>query len=530
MDEEISWWNRLCGSSDSLNVEENCLKCPSVESIIYVFSKISPFLVIVLSDYTQFHEPWDRLRNILQNLFPNSNEIPNPNNNFQDFLDFLYSVKDQLQIDTPEKVIAVLNCFQNVRKPQFLLWSVPDQLDNMPLYFETIHEMVINKSPYMKRFFMGVGNCDLFFDRFLPMINNTTPEISMLIVEVLSDFFHEKLHSIYHAAQTISTFFEQLLIGMQSDFIPYSISCFRSARYLIIASKNLYASNHMNDWLMKVINATFDVPHLHSLAVKYVMNLKTPKFPFITLARKLLDPKTLSVENLSLVEDLLNMQGFPNKFSVLQLLFNLTVQDKLWSKAATRIIQSSIGVTVNKDDIMTWLTSVTKRTFIFVGAAAMNKKYIDRRMLILTVHESLFKLKIDWYNKPVQRMYSSLINSKKMPRMNINIPIERTTDYRFLGEVEAASKKNLKLMLVLSEPIENSNQTKSNMRPTTSFRYKTPRPSITKPTKKPSPITKVKTTAKINSKVGTTKVTTTLKKKCSTPNVIVRVKSIPSIK
>ena len=528
-DDSVSWWNSLCGSSYHLVVEGGVIKRPPVETIIYVFTKISPFLTITLSNYSNFNEPWNMLHSIMKVLFEDAAELPNPNQDFRNFLVFLYSKRNELNINTPKKISTVIDCFQNVKKPYFLLWSVPETLDNPLLYVETLHEMLVTQSLFMKKLLIGLGNVDIFFDRFLPMINETNPQLSCGIVEVLTLFLKEKMQSIYHISETITTFYDKLLSGMRNTTsIEYSVSCFRSATYLIVATKNYFPTNHMNEMLTKLINSTFDVPHLHSLAIRYVIDLKSPKFPYISLAKKLLSKENVSLENLEFIEEMLKLPNFEKKFAISQLLFNLSVQDKFWSRAATSIVQRTIGSIIDKQETIGWLSSVAKRTLLFVGAAAVRKKYQNRRMCIMAMHESLFKLKLDWYNKPVQKMYSSLVNTKKMPKMGVNISVEKFNDYKFLSEVEAAaSKKNIKLILVLTEPIENAPNT-ALQRSTTSFLCKSPRPAITKPTsKKSNPkvsgVTKVTRTAKMTSTAGTTKITTTIRKKNSPPNVIVRV-------
>ena len=448
--ETISWWNKLV-KSEELPLCNNPSNLPPISSITHLFSALNPLFTLVCQEADNSQEIWKLIYKILKKIFP-VDEIPDPLFDFNSFAEYLFLKKDVLIKNNPDLISNFISCFSKNKTWRFMCWKIPESINDPELYLRALNVMISEDNSYLKRYLFVYGSTDMFIDRIEQLMSPNNPRISVLAIEFMSKLVKEKLFAIFDSPNTVGRLWSKILKNMKSKNIELSVTSFRALIAILLNTQSIYSSNHFNEWLMMFLESIPSSSCLHNMSIKFLLDLKISDFPYIDLAKHLLTPSNISVESFKSIRELCLLSWFEKGLNVLQMLFSVALNNKLWSETATTVLLDVLPNYMDKSSVIAWLNNIIRRCFLFLGAAFLRNKYVKRRVLILSIFSTLYKLKKGWFCKNVMRLFSSLVNQKICLKSESSIPCDKITDFKFISEVEHASarKSNLKLMLISS--------------------------------------------------------------------------------
>lgn len=480
------WWNGLVGWSKVYEGMPN--EPPPNESIVFAFSQISPPFVFVTQCTKNKIEAWQMIRNIIVNILPDR-QIPEIDP-FNPFLNYLYEIKDIIMIDTEQKIIKILENYINLRNPMFILWSFPESIFNLHIYYGALSTMIKQQIPFMKKYLFGVGYADQFFDRFLPLMDSKNTDIALSIIDLLCSLISEKIYSFTNLTDIVNNFLDQLWKAMESTDMSVSISAWRAVIFMLSLGKDCFNSTDYLQTINQLIKITSNISYLRYQTCIYLVKIDIPRFSYLSLVRQLLYIETTTIENFEIV-DMLAISGVFKKYQpFMQILLTIAIQDTIWSKSAVSVLINVFSQHMCASDTQ-WVLNAIKNLFVYIGSIYGTKGNTEQCDIILVCMNMIVASKIDWVAKVIAKYYTTLVVTKTIKKLCPEIQMDKNVDYTLIRDIEIASQRpNLRTIIspildftVLPEQIERSKSSLS----TASKSSRTPRPQIAKPPNKQLP-------------------------------------------
>ncbi|OHT07840.1 hypothetical protein TRFO_23784 [Tritrichomonas foetus] len=517
----IKWWNSLLDEKDRR--DDGNFEIPQVSKIIFVFLNVAPKLVLIYDSRNDENTFWSRFHQVVCTLL-DDHSIPYPSKNYCDFLRHFYKLRNKLNFETPEDVVKLISVIPQASDPAFMLWRFPERLDDPFLYFQTLLHMHNSHTSVWFSFLSKQGSIDQIFDRYLPLlapackfsVAATSSNIDLLITLLVDRF-----RLLANFLEVTDKFYSKLISLIQFSDLTIAITAFRAACFLFTFSRPKHTVEHHTNWLIELISSTDNVVELQYLAFHFTCQVKLTNFKYMNICKFIILRGISQPSDLIMLKRVLMMPQVDKPISALLYLINLSVNNKIWGKAASSILIEPLSRFSDQQSLISWMTTFVRKSFVFIGASKQLQKYSSKISLILNFYETISNAHVEWINKMAARFYSSLVNTRRLERKISTIEVEKITDFSFLNEIDLLLNKKIDLKQYFTFPdIEaeqihvfppvkvNARSTSAKVKPIVSARKiitkpgncrrsipiggKSPRPKVTnvRPTATPKTITK----------------------------------------
>lgn len=467
-----SWWS----SQTSLETGT----APGIPEMNQVWAKMSPITLALLQDIEDAAQYWESADRIVSTLAEGQDVS---HTNFPDFIAKLYSVREQLDPQTPEAVVTFLTSSPKVEDAIFSIWKFSNCLRSPYLYLTSLNLLFsTRKAPLKQKIADFSGSLDYIFDHYFPMLEAMPYETDAEAVRARISMFELLCRLLVDYPDKITRFkdfhrlmWNRLLRIMRNSSITISIAAFRTAVEFYKTTMDRIDGQTQASWLLKLIVNNPAPSPLHHPSIRFAMEIRPREFGFITLCKTLIEQGITDQFDIGMISRVLRLPCIKVPTDVFQYLFKTACRDKLIANATRRAIQRPLLKFKDFAPMRPWILLFTKRCFQFVVFAYEKKKYIRRIYCILHFYAMLLTLNIDWLSKVINVSAATILKMGKCQELFGNrFQMTDETDAKLQEELEKTpvERLNIKAMLddvkvnlQLTDPVEADGSAQGSGRP-----------------------------------------------------------------
>ena len=476
--EAFLWWNRL--GNPSCN-DSGPPELPSVGQILWKLLAVAPALYLAYDRGECDELFWPRLEQAVSEI-TGTMDFPSPKRRFPEFVGFVYENLQQLASKTPKVVSKVIELRRKTNDPGFLLWSVPEVLGNPGLYFDVLIYLRSRKSEVFRCFVNGVGNVDLLFDRYLPMMSGAAP---VQMVGFLLSLYIERIRYMANAAECSETFFNTLIGVVGSKNASLSVEVFRGLVLIFSLSKCLFPDEHHAKWMADLVNATIENPMLRVMTVNFCIQMQQPGFKSMDLCRALMNCEVCDGWQLLLLGKAVMGMTIKTPVVIAKFLYEKGTRDEIMAVTCAECLAPVYEKYGNNAQMNEWVGKFMRKCFLFVAVSSERHRYRNRVNTILCFYEALMSINVEPVNDLITKYFSTVVALGFVKCPMYDIPYDAVVDFALRADIDGALKTNMNVKQAMEyNPIGEAPKVAS-ARQLTAVKRK--RPTITLPTKTKAP-------------------------------------------
>ena len=471
------WWNRLGNPSSE---EWDPPEVPSVGQILWKLLEFAPALYLAYDRSECDDMFWPRLEQAVAEL-TGTMDFPSPKRRFPDFVKFLYSNHVKLSTQTPKAVSKVIELRRKTNDPGFLLWNLPELLKNPKLYFEVLIYMRANKSEIFRIFVNNIGNVDLLFDRYLPLLSSAAP-VPML--GFLLSLYIERIRFMANSLECSELLFMSLLNVVGSDNQSLSIEAFRGTLVVYTLSKCLFQDDHHAKWMKELVDATVEDPMLRVMTVNFCIQTQQIGYKGMDLCRALMNCEKCDGWQLLLIGKVVMCMGIKNPVVIAKFFYEKGTRDGIMAVTCAECLAPLYEKYPNHGPMNDWVAKFVRKCFLFVAVASERRRYRNRVNTILCFYEALLSINATEVSVLIAKYYSTVVGLGYVKRPIHDIPCSSGPDFSLRAEIDGALKTGLNIKQAMEyNPVAEPQVKVSSTRSGQLTAVKRKRPVITLPNK-----------------------------------------------
>ena len=445
----VHWWSSLIDKQ--YIKDDGSFEILPVSQMIFIFINLSPVLILMYDSKIDDKAFWSRFHRLVSSMLKNEN-VPEPTKSFSDFISCFYRIRDHLDFSTPEDIVSLISIIPEASTPSFMLWKLPEKIDDPFLYFQTLFFMHQNNISVWNSFISKMGSVDLLFDKYMPFLepSKSSNQFMVMVINFLINILEDKHRSLASFYDTTDKLYSCFMNLLQSSDMNVSAAAFRGSCFLFHFSRSRQTIEHHSSWLFDLIKSTEYPSPFHTLAYEFVFKVKLSNFKYFNLCNFIITKGISEISDFMLLKKILLNPHVDKPLPIIQHLFNIAINHKIWGRAAATTLTEIVSKFSDQQSLISWITPFIRRCFIFIGYSRSKGKYFGKINSILYLFERLMETKIDWINRMSSRYYSSLVNSKRLEHISKTINIDSIIDSKFLNEIDTSVTKRVNMKTYLS--------------------------------------------------------------------------------
>jgi hypothetical protein len=176
-----------------------------------------------------------------------------------------------------------------------------------------------------------------------------------------------------------------------------------------------YKLTKRQELLAAFLGATEHPSIVHHLAIRYVMNLKFPKFRYTPMCKNIVKQGMRDPQDSCVVEQLLMIPKMKKPLEALKFLAITAATDRVWSRAAVVALIQPLNRWHEQEEVKAWLPIFVKKLFVFVGACIARKRYLHRQLMVGDLLKSLLAVDARWVVRSISACYGGLLSKRCCP-------------------------------------------------------------------------------------------------------------------
>jgi len=432
-DDHIKWWKTIV--RDFRKGYDG--QIPSIDNLILCLSFISRPLVLIWDESLAEEMVWTNLSQLFNKIIPEFG-LKNIKSDFNGFIRSLFINREQIAFNSVEK-LSILFDFVSYRKnPWFYLWNIPETIESSELYIDTVYWNLLNKNHNAIQVLNINGIVDLLFDRVFYLIESAQPVISAKIINLLVIIFRERHRSVSNILDVAEKIILKIVHLVNClECLELSLSMMRNVLFLLSFIKPLYDPSEYFKWVEMVGKASEKNSQLYQVFYSFMFYYEFSILITHSFLRKLLSYH-LSPNTFRVLLNIINHPLFENPLTLFQVLFDISVNDKIWGRVSSSLVVSIIHRFSENIPLRSCLHYYLRRCFTFIGASSLRNKYYAKQYQIIELIEQLLSMKLDWVSDYILVFSASLKNTQIISTSSFQNS-NQNTDFRFVSEVESVA-------------------------------------------------------------------------------------------
>ena len=442
--EATEWWNMVNGNKDSPD-EPIPSRPVSASTMRRILVPLSPYFGLALADDMSDDAFYTLLHRVVI-LMHQCEFVPLPQLLFREFVDHLYNIRDSFTKRDLGVVITLLEWVPGSATPMFLFYEFKQRVKDITLVFDTLIELMLHKHQLWKSVISTNRAADAVFEKFVPLLDgDAADDVKMHALDFLSLALIEHSKLLSDLVMAATSLWEKMVKLLHSPNRSLVLTSLRSMIYVWNGSKAMFAPIHHNRWAMEMVNETMRPCIAHDLVMNFLFQVKLEGFNVSYLVKMLLLQGPEQPDDFLYLKRLCFVKHYHDQVVVIRYMLGMVGCNRHWAATCRECLKELLPRFSEKPNVGSFVMSFAKQAFLFVGLCAEKGKYKRRVRAILDAFEAFYRLRLDYLNVVINRLYTTLVNIDRLKKDAAKIPVGREIDSEFVEKLVALQKQPIVL-------------------------------------------------------------------------------------
>ena len=447
-EDAIRWWNTISGSkAPDSPIPSRAIPASSFRPIL---TDLSPYFALSLAAEMSDDEFYTLVHRVVILIHP-CDFVPLPDLLFPAFIDHLYNIRDSFTKRDVNILVTLLEWIPESATPLFLFYEFKKRVRDMTFVFDTFLELIRRKHSIWKSVISSNRGADVLFEKYTPILESDASDtIKMHVLDLLSTAFVEHSKLLSDQMMVSAVLWEKMVKLLHSENESLLMTALRSILFLWNGTRSIFAPIHHNRWLMEIINETVRPSIGHDLVMDFLLMVRPEGFNVAYLVKVLLLQGIEQPKDLVCLKRLCFFKHYDNQVVVIRYMLEMAGCNKHWAASCVDCLKELLPRFSEKPNVGSVVMSFTKQAFLFIGLCLDKSKYKKRVRILLDMFEAFYRLRLDYLNCLINRLYTTLVNTHRIEKDAAKLPVGREIETEFVEKLNMMKNEPivLKRMLV----------------------------------------------------------------------------------